>query len=191
MSVPRLIESTVVAAASVKVVELRFRDRVVHIDRREQQRILRHLVEPLHTCGGLFGDTLDELRHARPLCWVRLQRALQQPKDDREFCVVGLGRVRHLPGCFILDTLVKQQRCVAAIVEDHVGPVVTLPGHHLLGAPPIFLKGLTFPSKDRHALRIVFGAVRPHDHRPLRGLGWKKCCMRPIELPHPTPSTSQ
>ena len=24
-----------------------------------------------------------------------------------------------------------------------------------------------------------------------RGLGWKKCCMRPIELPHPTPSTSQ
>ena len=96
-------------AAAVKVVELRFRDRVVHIDRREQQRVvLSHLVKPLHTCGGLFGDTLDELRHTRPLCWVRFKRALQQPQDDCEFRVIRFGRVRHLPGCFELNTLVKQ-----------------------------------------------------------------------------------
>ena len=47
-------------AAAVEVVELRLGDRVVDVDRREQQLAgLGHLVEPVHAGRGLLGDALD------------------------------------------------------------------------------------------------------------------------------------
>ena len=50
-------------AAAVEIVELRLGDRVVDVDRRDQQLALGvdHLVQTVHASGGFFGDTpLDQ-----------------------------------------------------------------------------------------------------------------------------------
>src|SRR4029077_2623839 len=44
-------------AAAVEVVELRLRDRVVDVDRRDLERaLLEHVVEAMHAGGGLLAD---------------------------------------------------------------------------------------------------------------------------------------
>ena len=44
-------------AAAVQIVELRFRHRIVDVDRRNQKlAFLLHLVEAMHAGGGLFGN---------------------------------------------------------------------------------------------------------------------------------------
>ena len=153
-------------AAAVEVVELRLRDRVVDVDRREQQLTVGvHLVQPLDAGRRLLGDALDGGRHARPLRRVGAQRALQQPEDERQLGVRRAGRVGHLAGLLVLDALVQQQRGVAAVVEDHVRLAAVGPRHHLLGAPPVLLERLALPGVDRDALRILGRAVRADDDR--------------------------
>ena len=54
-------------ATAVEVVELALGDRVVDVDRREQQRsALHHLVEAVHAGGRLLGDAQDALGHPVP-----------------------------------------------------------------------------------------------------------------------------
>ena len=173
---------------AVQVVELRLGDRVVHVDRREQQlALVEHRVETVHPGGGLLGDALDRGRHASPLRRVGLQRALEQTEDDREFGVAGLGRVGHLAGLLVLDTLVHEQRGVATVVEDHVGAFFAVhgrvPAHHLLGAPPVLLERLALPGEHRHARRLVDRAVRT-DHDSRRGvvLGGEDVARRPTHF---------
>ena len=51
--------------AAVDVVELALRDRVVDVDRREEQRaVLHHLVEAVHAGGRLLGHAANPLRDA-------------------------------------------------------------------------------------------------------------------------------
>ena len=86
--------------AAVEVVELRLRDRVVDVDRREQQRAgFGHLVKAVHTGGGLLGDALG----SGPLpCGARGMRsssgvdACQELEDDLELLGVRGRRVRNL-----------------------------------------------------------------------------------------------
>ncbi len=49
---------------------------------------------------------------------------------------------------------------VTAVVEDHVGPVVSRPRHHLLRAPPVLLERLALPREDRNPLRVLGGSLR-------------------------------
>ena len=174
-------------AAAVEVVELRLGDRVVDVDRREQQLAVGvHLVEPLDAGGRLLGDALDPGGHPRPLGRVGLQRALQQAEDDRQLGVRRARRVGHLAGLLVLDALVQQQRGVAAVVEDHVRPAGAVgvgPRHHLLGAPPVLLERLALPGEDGDALRVLGGAVGPDDDRR-RGvvLGGEDVAARPAHL---------
>ena len=66
-------------AAAVEVVELRLRDRVVDVDRREQElAVLVHLVEAVDAGRRLLGDALDALADARPALRVLAERALEQ-----------------------------------------------------------------------------------------------------------------
>src|SRR6185503_9206789 len=54
-------------AATVLVVELGLGHRVVHVDRREEQRAgVVHLVEAVHAGGGLLGHALDTGGDAGP-----------------------------------------------------------------------------------------------------------------------------
>ena len=148
-------------ATAVQVVELALGDRVVHVDGGEQQLVaLEHLVETHHASGGLFGDALDAGGQLGPLGGLSTQAALQQAEHDGELGVGCRRWVWNLARLFELDTLVDQQRGVAAVVEDHVGSLwlavdIGGPCHHLIGAPPVLLECLTLPGKHRHALRIL------------------------------------
>ena len=81
-------------AAAVEVVELRLGDRVVDVDRREQQRAgLVHLVEAVHAGGGLLGDALDALADARSsAAGPRRASAASSVEDD--LALLGVGRRR-------------------------------------------------------------------------------------------------
>ena len=80
-------------AAAVEVVELRLGDRVVDVDRREEELAgLVHLVEAMHAGRGLLGDADDALADAREALRVLLQRALEQAEDDAELLGVGGAR---------------------------------------------------------------------------------------------------
>jgi hypothetical protein len=110
-------------AAAVLVVELRLGDRVVDVDRREQQvSLLGELVQAMNTGCRLLGDALDPGGDLGPPLRILVQRALQQLEDDPELVGVGAGRIRHGAGALEPGALVDQERRVSAVVEDHVRP---------------------------------------------------------------------
>ena len=54
-------------AAAVEIVELRLGDRVVHVDRgNEQLALLEHLIEAMHAGGRLFGNAAPLLHDRGP-----------------------------------------------------------------------------------------------------------------------------
>ena len=127
-----------------------------------------HLVEPVHTGGGLFGDTLDVGRDLVEQLRRFLLQLGEQLEHDRVLLAVGRLRAGNLARLLELDTLVDQQRDVAAVVEDHVGAATVGPLHDLLGAPPVLLERLALPREHRDA------APRPSP-RP-RGPASRRCC---------------
>ncbi len=153
-------------AAAVLVVELRLGDRVVDVDRREEQRaVAHHLVETVHAGGGLLGDALDRVGDRRPVVGALRELGLEHLEDDPLLVAGGGGRVGRLAGLLGLHAEVQQQGGVATVVEDHVGLLVGGPVEDLLGAPPVLLQGLALPGEDRHALRVLGGALGPDDDR--------------------------
>src|SRR5690606_11056275 len=85
--------------AAVLVVELRLGHRVVHADSREQHRAVpRHLVQPVHTGGGLLGDALDRRADLDPAGLAGADRLLQQRQDDAELLRILRTRLRHRAG---------------------------------------------------------------------------------------------
>src|SRR3954447_7147940 len=134
--------------AAVEVVELGLGDRVVDVDRREEQLALGgELVEAMDAGRGLLGHALDVRGGLGPALRVLREAALQRLEDDAELVVVGRRGVRHRPGRLELDALVDEQRRVATVVEDHVRPVAVRPRQRLLGAPPVLLERLALPGE--------------------------------------------
>ena len=152
-------------AAAVLVVELGLGDRVVDVDRREEQVAgAGQLVEAEHAGRGLLGDALDLGR--RP--WstsvgsaasVLRTSSLKTPTSS-ESVVVGGG---HLTGGLPRATLVDEHRGVATVVEDHVGALATGPGEDLLGALPVLGEGLALPGEDGHTLQVLGRALGADD----------------------------
>ena len=71
-------------AAAVEVVELRLGDRVVDVDRREQQlAVLGELVQAVHARRRLLGHALDVRGGLGEALRVGRERALERPEDDR------------------------------------------------------------------------------------------------------------
>ena len=95
-----------------------------------------------------------------PPLGVFVERPVEQFEDDVELLGVGRRRVGRLTGTLVLDTLVHQQRRIAAIVQDHVGAAAVRPQERLLGAPPVLLQGLALPREHRNTLGIVGRAIR-------------------------------
>ena len=108
-------------AAAVKIVELRFRDRVVHVDGGNQQLAgFQHLVEAMHAGGGFFAK-----RRSNPSP-ASCQRAgcsfctsLEQILDDL-FFVAAARRVHPVAAVFEFVAFVDQQRGVAAVIDDEL-----------------------------------------------------------------------
>jgi hypothetical protein len=83
---------------------------------------------------------------------------------------------------------VQQQRRVAAVVENHVrldwvAVGIVGPAHHLIGAEPVLLQGLSLPGEHRHALRILDGSIRADGHSGSRVvLGGEDVAARPTHF---------
>merc|ERR1711982_297026 len=81
-------------AAAINVVELGLGHAVVHVDGREQELSLqRHLLQAVHTGGGLLADATALLGHAGPLGLVLGDGFPQGLQDALELGVGGAGRV--------------------------------------------------------------------------------------------------
>ncbi len=148
--------------AAVQVVELGLGDRVVDVDRREQQLAgLEHLVQPVHPGGGLLGDAVDAGTDLGPAVGVLGQRRLERGQDDLPLVGVVLVGLGHLTSGLVLGAVVHVQGGVAAVVEDHVGAtgLGAGPTQRLLGAPPVLLERLALPCEHRHTVGGVGGAV--------------------------------
>ena len=140
---------------AVLVVELALGDRVVDVDRREQQVAgLRELVEPVDAGRRLLGDAPDSGGDARPLLRVVGEALAQQLLEHAELLGVLLDRRGHLAGRLPLDSPVDEHRGVAAVVEDHVGTLTPRPREDLFGAPPVLRQGLALPREDRDPLGV-------------------------------------
>ena len=152
-------------ATAVLVVELRLRYGVVHVDGREEERtVALHLVEAVHTSGGLFGDTDDVGGHGLEDLLAARNNLVEQIQDDAVLFGVGGVRCRHDAGNLEFTALVDEEGGVATVVQDHVGAGVSGPAEQLLGAPPVLLQRLTLPGEDGSSLGVVDGAVRSDDH---------------------------
>ena len=141
---------------AVLVVELGLGDRVVDVDRREQQRAgLRELVQAVHAGGGLLGDADDVGGHPGVLAGALDDRAAQRVEDDAVLLGVVLVGRGDRAGGLELDAHVDQQGRVTAVVDDRVRAGAVGPGEHLLGAPPVLLQRLALPGVDGDALRVL------------------------------------
>ena len=101
-----------------------------------------------------------------PLEIDAIEQEAKITRYSSESAALGRG---HEAGALELETLVHEQRRVAAVVEDHRRPACAGPAQQLLGAPPVLLEGLALPGEDRHAGGPVDRAVRS-DHDRGRGV---------------------
>src|SRR6185437_3782083 len=138
-------------AAAVQVVELALGDRVVDVDRRDQQGAgLGQLVQAVHAGGGFFRNTLPVLDHAGPVARAFLGHALEQVLDDLLFVRSSLFVD---PGAAVLElvALVDQQGHVTAVVDHQLragqGAVGQGEGQRVQGAVPVLFQRLALPGE--------------------------------------------
>jgi hypothetical protein len=109
-------------ADAVLVVELALGDRVVDVDRREQQLSgCGELVQPVHAGGGLLGDADDLRRHAREALRVAGEARAQRVEHDavlEESFSDAAGTARRLE----LDALVHEQVASPPSSRMRLGP---------------------------------------------------------------------
>ncbi|AIY18433.2 Signal peptidase I [Pimelobacter simplex] len=155
-------------AAAVLVVELRLGDRVVDVDRREEERaLLEALVQAVHARGGLLGDALDARGDGGPAGRVGGDGAREDPEDLLELLVVRRVLARHDAGLLVLEAEVDEHGDVATVVEEHVGADLVAVGvgevEDLLGLVPVLGERLALPREHRRAGRRLGGAVLADD----------------------------
>mmetsp|Transcript_10454 Transcript_10454/g.13904 ORF Transcript_10454/g.13904 Transcript_10454/m.13904 type:complete len:320 (+) Transcript_10454:375-1334(+) len=151
--------------ASVHIIELGLCHAVVHIDGGKKQFPLgSHLLQPVHTSGGLLANTMASLGHPGVLGLVRWNGILQQLQDAFEFRIIGAGRVGQGPILsillLILLALVDQQGRIATVIHKQVAAVGTRHCHHLLSTPPVLRKSLALPCEDRRCAGLGNGCSR-------------------------------
>ena len=153
--------------ATVDVVEFALRDRVVDVDRGEEQLAgLLHLVEAVDAGRRFFGDATAVGCRSFPSRSVRCGNLAKELEDHAVFFGIRLGvEVRNLLGLLELESLMDEQRRIATIIDDEFRARPVRPAECDIRAPPVFVEGLALPSEDRNALGIFRRAVRSNDDR--------------------------
>jgi hypothetical protein len=127
-------------AAAVDVVELALGDRVVDVDRREQQRAgFLHLIEAVHAGGRLFADAADalgDLRPARPDARLQLLLIVSRMTPHSSGSLSGLN-AGNLAGLLEFVGLVHEERRVTAVVHDERRTLAVGPHERFDRAPPV------------------------------------------------------
>mmetsp|Transcript_16337 Transcript_16337/g.28014 ORF Transcript_16337/g.28014 Transcript_16337/m.28014 type:complete len:282 (+) Transcript_16337:2014-2859(+) len=137
-------------AATVHVVELGLGDRVVHVDSREQElALVLHLIQALHTSGGLLAHAHNLCGHLGPALGVLGKAITDDAQHNLELVVVSAVRVGHGAvlgeGSLSLHALMDEESGVTAVINKHVGAVTLGPCQGHVSAPPVLLKGLALP----------------------------------------------
>lgn len=159
-------------AASKDVVELGLGDRVVHVDAGEQQLAsLVHLVQTLHSGGGLLRHALDVGHHLVPVAGMALLQTLQQSVDNLQLRVVRVlvqnGGVvlglffekrnkthemeKHARHQTHLESAVDQQSGVSSVVDEELARLRVAKVQRLPGGLPVLFQRLALPGKHGHA----------------------------------------
>ena len=137
-------------AAAVEVVEFRFGDRIVDIDRRKEERALAvHLIEAMDARRGLFRDALNVGDHVVPKARMAFELPLEHGIDDLEFAVVR-GFVQNGWIAFGPIPPVDEQCRIAPIIDDQ-GWAARWKIEGLQGAFPIFCQRFALPCIDGRA----------------------------------------
>ena len=137
-------------AAAIQVVKLRFCDRIIHIECREQQfAFFLHLIQTVYACRSFFRHATHFFRYTMPASTVFRQHFLQ---DCIQFyfvlCMYFFIQYGSIILCII--TYVNHHRSVTAIIYNHIRSFTTCKAQCLQCTPPIISKSLPLPCKHRH-----------------------------------------
>ena len=137
-------------AAAIQVVKLRFCNRIIHIECREQQfAFFLHLIQTVYACRSLFRYATHFFRYAMPASTVFRQHFLQ---DSIQFyfilCVYFLIQYGSIIFCII--THVDHHCRITAIIYNHIRSLAAVKAQCLQRAPPIIGKSLALPCKYRY-----------------------------------------
>ncbi len=171
-------------AAAIDVVELALRDRVVDVDRREQQRAgLHHFDRDDARPSSSLPRRRGSAANLRPAPWLRLEFVRSRSRITPHSSGRSTGIERgDLAGLLELRAFVHEQRGVAAVIEHERRAGAVGPHQRLLGAPPVLVERFAFPREHRRALRVrrrcagLGGRRRP---RPPHDPASRKCCRTP------------
>ena len=138
--------------AAIEIVELRLGNRVVDVDRREQQLAgLLHVVQTMHARGGLFRHALDVLGEVGEVALrLLLQDALDQREEDLFFFRIVLIE-EHGVAVLGAQALMHEHGGVAAVVQNHVRRAAVMPVEQFGGVVPIILQRLALDGEHRNA----------------------------------------
>ena len=149
--------------AAVDVVELALRDRVVDVDRREQQRArVHHLVEPMHARRRLLRDAADARGDLRPHARTRLQflcatDSRMTPHSSGSFASSNAGTLPAFSNSYALCTNSVASPPSSTI---SVGPDAVRPHERFGRAPPVLFERLALPGEHRDAARLLAACRR-------------------------------
>src|SRR5438045_8735538 len=102
--------------AAIKVVEFRFGDRIIDVDRGNQKPVfLMHFVKSMHTGGRLFGNTSPFLHDLVPAKWIFALNLEQQILYHLLFPVGRFG-CRPITAFPEFVPFMTEQGLVAAII---------------------------------------------------------------------------
>ena len=137
-------------AAAIQVVKLGLGNGVIHVDGRESQfAFLRHLIQTQHACGGFLGHALDLGQTCGVPLWIFFELRFDRGKQHSFF--FGARAIQHRKVGFGFGAEVQQQRCIATVVQNHVGLLVTWPFKNLVRVVPVLHQCFAFLGKNRCA----------------------------------------
>ena len=144
------------------------------------------LIETVNTCRRLLRHAENSRGHPCEPGWVGREGASQH-RTHRLHLGVVLGVLfftgrRHGACLFCLDSFVDEERRVAAIVENHRRPVMTVPRENAVGVIPVFGQRLALDGKHRHAVGRRIGAGANNDGCGRFVLSRKDVARRPPHL---------
>ena len=132
-------------AATVKVVELAFCYRIVHIYRRDKQfALFFHLIQTVHAGGRFFGHAFERFNRAMPFSVVAYQYVFDEVKDNF-FFFVRRSYIQCRSIVFGFEAFVYEQSCVATVIDNQVWPFSAGKAERHCCAPPVFFQRFAFP----------------------------------------------
>ena len=140
--------------ATIEVIELRLRHRIIHINgRKEKLPVTLHLVEAMNPSRGLLGNTFQLGNPSVENTGLFSVDIFKQRFDHSFFSRRGRF-VDPIRSIFKLIPFVDEKGSIATIINNQLGSkwkatIRVRKLKSLPGAPPVFFEGFTLPCKNR------------------------------------------